>query len=480
MRTLKRLAALLAVLLLAGMLCGAGAGVSGSFLAMENSGRRALEATGDSGVSGDDSTPEPQPAAGGLEMDWRGTSATAFLREKVPEPALGDELVLFALLRSGQATADEAMVEGYVTARLEALAEAEDTGKQTRRESAWQMLALSAAGVNVNIDAPVLVNHFSDMEALNAEGTDAMRLALLVFGPAGVTPPEGFDAVLLAQHLAGARNLDGGYGAEGVSDPVNTARALQALAFYRNDDAVEDGVAAARAWLRQNQAPYGGFEMEGSPSGTATAESVIALRCLTETVLQQGAPDPADLLRVFQNEVGAFVPDPDAKPDVELTALSLLALASTARLDAQKVPVYRLSDVERPAFTAAADDTSEPLDKLLEEAPISIPGLPPLSNGVLVAILVGTVALIVLLAALVSGGRDMRRRKKRRQRMEELRASGQLPPGVDIDDEDWELDIDYEYVGDELEPPPDAAGQQPEGPDAPPTEHIPGGRPRRR
>lgn len=394
-----------------------------------------------------DSAIEDDVAGGGqqglLPLTWEAKSSADWLRGKLEKPKSGHELPLLALLRSGQATGKDALVQTYVDALLEKLAEG--TGDEKLNRLAWQAMVLAAAGVDVNARAPAIVEAFAEPETVSGAGAETVRLALLVFGPAGVQPPPTLDTAALARQLAGARNLDGGYGKEDVSDPASTARALQALAFYRNDGAVENGVMDGLDWLRRNQSDFGGFEIEGSPSAAATAEAAIALGCLGEERLDADTPPPAQAVLVFHNEDGAFLPDPGSKADVDLTALGLLALAGAIRLEEDRPPVYRFTDVEKAQAGLLGEGAAE--------VPITITGT-PLSTPVLVAILAGTVALIVLLAALVSGGRDMRRRKKRRQRLEQLRDSGQLPPGVDIDDEDFELEFDYEYVGDEL-PPPD-------------------------
>lgn len=379
---------------------------------------------------------------GTLPLTAEARASAQWLQENLPAPQPGNELPVLALLRAGVLAPGDEYLAGYFEA-LRAQAEG-DPAAQGLEACGWQALVLAATGADVNAEAPALAGAFTDTETVVAAGPGAMRLALLVFGPGGVEPPAALDLDEVARRLAGLRNLDGGFGREeGVSDAVTSAQALQALAFYRHDGTVENAVVDLREWLRGAQADFGGFTTEdGAPSALATAECAIALSCLSEEKLQEGTPPPVEALMVFHNEDGGFLPDPGSAPEVELTAVGLLALVGDIRMGFSLVPVYNMGD--------AAVQTAEDEGFVKTEAPISIPGLPPLSNGVMIAILVGVVAFIVLLAALVSTGKDMRERKKRRERIEKLRASGKIPADLVIDDDDdFILDIDYEYVGDE-------------------------------
>lgn len=366
---------------------------------------------------GTDSSGEGQP--GSLPLPWEAKSAAEWLRDQLPEPDIGNETVVFALLRSGQNTGQDSYVSPYIETLL-AHAAGDDIAEQSLQATAWQVLTLSAAGVDVTTNAQPLLDALGDAEALDQADQETIALVLLALGPTGAATPDGLDKLQFARHLANGRNLDGGFGPEGVSDAITTARVLQALAFYRHDGTVENGVVDGREWLRDNLSEYGGYDLDGSPSAVATAEAVIALCCLSEEGFEDGIPDPSNALTVFQNNDGSFSQNPDSPPDLELTALGLLAMVSHTRLERGLAPVYRMSDVA-PAPSAVPEEA--------ETAGIDLPGLrnlPPLSNTVLALILVGTVALVVLLAVLMSSGRDMyRRRRKRRKRAIKVHAARQ-------------------------------------------------------
>lgn len=354
---------------------------------------------------------------GSLPLPWEAKAAVDWIHAQLPEPGVGDELAVFALLRSGQNAAKDAYISPYTESLIAHITDVGIEG-QDLQTTAWQVLVLSAAGTDVTANAQPLLDALSDAEALNDANQETLALVLLALGPTGAGASANVDTLQLAQSLANGRNLDGGFGAEGVSDAISTARILQALAFYRHDGTVENGVVDGREWLRDNLAEYGGYDMEGSPSAVATAEAVIALCCLSEEGFDTDFPDPSNALTVFQNDDGSFSQNPDSPPDLDLTALGLLAIVSHTRLERGLAPVYRMSDVT--VVPEAADENDD-------VSGFSLPrlgNLPPLSNTVLVLILVGTVALIVLLAVLMSSGRDMhRRRKKRRRRAKKVHAA---------------------------------------------------------
>ncbi len=364
--------------------------------------------------------------ATGQLMPWEARAAAQWLREALPQPAPGEELAVLALLRSGQVNPADPYAADYAEALL-ARAEEGEAAKQEPAQTARQLLVLAAAGLSA--DSVRLSAGLPDAVTLKAAGPDGMRLALLAFGPAGLPPPEGLDAPALAEALAAAQNQDGGFGADGVSDAISTAQALQALAFYRQQPAAESSVALARAWLRASRAEYGGYDLDGSPSARATAEAVIALCCLSEDGLE-GVDDPAGALAVFQNEDGSFSADPDSPPDTELTALGLLAIVSHARLERGMAPVFRMSDVPQKGGGEADAEPPGPADAEPAAAPPA-GGMPPLPTWAVPIILVGTVALIVVLAAVLGGaGRDLRRRRTGPRRADKLQNEGDESPGA--------------------------------------------------
>ncbi len=337
------------------------------------------------------------PLEASLASEWLQTNATS--------PAIGGELTVLALLRSGSIDENSNHVQQYLQA-LSAHIQSGAAAQQELSASAWQAMVWAAAGQSPDVDADILLAAFTNNDTVATAGTEATRLALLLFGPIGLPAPSQLQPAELAAVLASSRNPDGGYGESGISDALTTSRVLQALAFYRSESAVEEAVAASRGWLRANIGNFGGFDVNGAPNAQATAEAVIALGCLSETTLSENSPSPADGLLVFQTNSGGFAASPDSTESTELTALSLLALSSQARLQEGLPPVYRLG-------SATGSEASPSASGL----PLSFFGMSPLTTGALLAVLAAIVALVVILAVFVSRRKrgtigDMPRPKK--------------------------------------------------------------------
>ncbi len=145
-------------------------------------------------------------------------------------------------------------------------------------------------------------------------------LALIAIRALGAQPPAAAINWLIAAQLR-----DGGWSFDGSastgSDTNTTSLAVMALA---GSSRATDALAAARAYLRGQQNPDGGFPYsQTSPFGNAsdansTAAVVQAIIALGEnpnsSTWSQGGPTAAAALAAFQNSSGAFRYQ-DALPD---------------------------------------------------------------------------------------------------------------------------------------------------------------------
>lgn len=352
-----------------------------------------------------------------LTLAWPASGAVEWLASQATTPGPGDEAAVLALLQAGRIPAGGDWAEGY-TRKLTA----QGVGG-SRPDAAWQLLAASVAGADTSSALAQWVALVGD-STVSAASTEEARLALLVFGPGCVIPPSGgLVPATLANQLALVHNPDGGFGPGGLSDAVTTARVLQALAFYQSDPVVQSAVAGGLEWLRGQVSAYGGFDVDGAPSAAATAEVLLALTCMGEASLSEGATDLARALQVFQNEDGGFSQDPDSPPDAQLSALCTLALVAQARqqaglssvfMPAGGQPVPAITDPASTPDGSLAESTAQPgLAGLLPN--ISIPGMPWLTTPVLLGILAGVVVIIIVLAVLLGNRRSRAVRQKRRK-----------------------------------------------------------------
>lgn len=344
--------------------------------------------------------------AAGVDVQTSVNGSAEWLMEQVPTPTIGDEDVVLALLRGSYATGIQEYTQGYLR-QLKAHIDGGGAATQTYAASARQALVAAAAGVDIKAELPKLLNALNDTNALNEGGADAQRGALLLFGTSPVLAQQSkLDLTGLATSLAATAGEDGGFGAGGASDPITTARTMQALAAWKNATGVEDALLYGEMYLQLRTNDFGGFDVDGSASALAVAEAILAMDCLgfDPNMLGPESAPLIDALAVFQNQDGSFSADPDTPADAALTAVCSMALTAKLRYDRQKTRVFDFSDV-----TSVTAISKEPVASGAEASGATTPGsatTPTGSSGVpgwlIAAILAGVALLIVLLAVLFS------------------------------------------------------------------------------
>lgn len=368
-----------------------------------------------------------------LPLAWAADSALTWLAENIEPPQDGDEAAVIALVQSGRTPPKSSWAQSYENM---VLASPPEGGKP---QAARRLLALATAQGQPAQNAESLIQLVGDENT--AADIESTCLALLVFGFAGYTAPEGgLYPPTLAARLALVQYHDGGFGLNGVSDAKITAQVLASLAFYKDNPDVEACINRGLAWLQTNAADYGGFELDGTPSAEATAEVIIALACLGQAGLYLDDADNGGLLSalaVFQNEDGSFSKSPDEAADVQLTSLCALALVANARQQAGLPCVYTPQNISpvplpleppqreaptedehspeaestpEPATPAPAQNTSWIFTQLARLPQISVPALPWLTTNILLCI-AGAALVLIILIAVILGRRKARKRK---------------------------------------------------------------------
>ena len=332
-------------------------------------------------------------AAAGPFLSSAAENAAAYLQETTAQPAAGDALPMFALLQSGKVYESDAAAQHLLNAINEA-----DYTAESLQQLAWDAFFLAAMGDSFSDSS--LPQALADKSTEGELTTDDASFLLLVFGPVGVPQPAGFSQKDLAHSLAGMRNTDGGFGPSGISNAQSTARALQALAYYQQDDSVQRIVQDALGWLAKNQSGYGGFDMDGAPSPSATAEVALALYSLHAT-LNADMPHPVAALLVFQTEQGGFAPNPDSPQDATLTALCLLALTAQSRDVAGLPGVFDIATPAPASGESAESSQSGTGGGFLQSVwpTIFLPWAGPVSSIILFAIVGSALLLVIVLLA---------------------------------------------------------------------------------
>lgn len=172
--------------------------------------------------------------------------------------------------------------------------------------------------------------------------------------PCGTGSDEVIDALLRVQCADGGWTLMGEYG-----DPDVTAMTLQALAPYRQQQAVGQAVSRAVDWLSSKQLPSGGFSSYGHENPESAAQVWIALAALdisplTDARFVRNGRTLLDAIRQFARGDGQYAHLADGPVNAAATQQVFLAL--TAEQCRQAGRYFYLPDGFRaktqPAVTA--------------------------------------------------------------------------------------------------------------------------------
>ncbi len=187
----------------------------------------------------------------------------------------------------------------------------------TYPNSSSSTVDLGAGTTPTDVSFPVSPG-LSSLTALNLSASAGIYSAEI-----GFTGPDGFDyfrAVTPLSFLAGAQNVDGGWGIGPGEDShlMITAEVIRALAACGSAFSPQSALNAGAAWLLTRQNGDGGF---GSPgSGSNAHETSLALRAI------QAAGYPASLATAAAYLKNAQLPDGSWGNDAGQTALAVQAL----------------------------------------------------------------------------------------------------------------------------------------------------------
>ena len=253
-----------------------------------------------------------------------------------------------------------------------------------------------------------LLAKLADMDKVTYQGLNGAIFALIALDSAGYEVPAAAEDAnqtsreALVAYILDKQLSDGGWALSGDSaDPDMTAMAVQALAAYRDDAAVQAAVDKAVQTLSDMQLSDGGYSSWGTVNSESCAQVIIALTTL--------GIDPAkdsrfikyglsllDALCAYYKD-GGFCHTRDGAVDDIATEQALCALTAYARLLNGQTALYDMTDLAA-GITPAEPDAQEPAE---EQEPAA-------QNGAVVWIVVAAAAAAAGAAVIAAS----KRRKK--------------------------------------------------------------------
>jgi hypothetical protein len=252
-------------------------------------------------------------AAALAALDEAREDALAYVKDRVSEPAFGDEWAVLALARGGDNDSEyfsdyyDSIVnylKGKGSARL-------DDDKST--ENSRLILALSSIGKDAaDVGGFDLTAPYADFDWVKFQGINGPIFALLALDSRLYPVPEtGSFAALttldsLIKYILGDQLTDGGWNfngdGTGSADPDVTGMALQALAPYRSNPDVEAAIGRALAALSAMQRDDGGFGSAEGISQAITALSALGIDAAEDERFQKTGGNPLTALLSYRDE----------------------------------------------------------------------------------------------------------------------------------------------------------------------------------
>lgn len=348
-----------------------------------------------------------QQATSGVKENtaWRTQYETALDKAGENDLTFGSEWLVIALARSGR-TVPDSYYDSVVKAVQDAGGELSD---KKFSEYSRVILALTAIGKDpADVGGYDLLAKLADMDKVTYQGLNGAIFALIALDSAGYEVPAAAEDAnqtsreALVAYILDKQLSDGGWALSGDSaDPDMTAMALQALAAYRDDAAVQAAVDEAVQTLSDMQLSDGGYSSWGTVNSESCAQVIIALTTL--------GIDPAkdsrfikyglsllDALCAYYKD-GGFCHTRDGAADDIATEQALCALTAYARLLNGQTALYDMTDLAA-GITPAEPDAQEPAE---EQEPAA-------QNGAVVWIVVAAAAAAAGAAVIAAS----KRRKK--------------------------------------------------------------------
>lgn len=265
------------------------------------------------------------------------------LEGKTPAPGYGDEWLVFDACRASLPV-PPALEAGYIDRLVQTLrANGGDLGSRRATDYARVVLAVTALGRDArDVDGVDLTAKLCDSAFAARQGLNGILFSLIALD-SGNYPFAGRAEYV--QRILAAQRADGGFSlsAEEASDADLTAMALQALAPYRTETAVQTAVDRAVTCLSGMQQANGGFATAGVPTCESTAQVLIALAALgiepDDARFVKNGHTALDALALYRLTDGSYRHVRTGAADLTATEQALRAQLALAQHNA-----YRLTE----------------------------------------------------------------------------------------------------------------------------------------
>lgn len=214
------------------------------------------------------------------------------------------------------------------------------------------IIALTAIGKDVtDVGGHDLLRGLNDLGYIKKVGVTGVIWTLLAFDSGNYPMPTGIDRDMLVNAILGYETPTGGWANSGSKpDPDVTAMALQALAPYRDREAVAGSIDRALDILSQMQNADGDFVGDYGASSETNAQVVVALSTLgidanSDSRFVKNGVSALDALLRFALDDGGFRHILTGKRDGIATEQGFYALVAYTRFQAGQTPLYDMSDV---------------------------------------------------------------------------------------------------------------------------------------
>jgi len=297
------------------------------------------------------------PASAAASGELKGTASYVYATVKAPEVAsVGGEWAVLGLARSGFEV-PEAYYQDYY-ARVEAYVKDAKGVLHARKYTEYSrvIVALAAIGKDArDVAGYDLTKPLGDYEKTIWQGVNGPIWALIALDAAGYPMPQNPEAKTQAtrqmyiDRILSCQCSDGGWSLSGASDPDVTGMALQALAKYRAQPAVEQAIQEALSCMSGKQSADGGFSTGGTGTAESVAQMVTAL-CelgipLDDARFVKNGHTLSDALLSYRLPDGSFRHLPDsAVSDPMASEQGLYALAAAQRAEKGQSSLYRMGD----------------------------------------------------------------------------------------------------------------------------------------
>ena len=304
---------------------------------------------------------------------YQSTGNTLMSQDFTTTGSIGGEWKILGLARSGREIPDTyyQSAVSYIKSTMDADGRLSRT-KST--ENSRMILAMTALGYDASdINGMNLLLGLSDLSYVKKQGINGAIWALIALDSGKYEIPTSTTGnqvtrEALVQEIIGAQMADGMWSLDGTNGEVDlTAMALQALAPYVSDAAVQAAVDLALQTLSAKQNVNGDFGTGSDASAETCAQVVVALTSLgidpntdSRFVKAEGSALNA-LLRYYEN--GMFRHVTGGSANQMATEQAYYAMVAYKRLLNGQTSLYDMSDVAKKQQPVIPDPTPNPTPK---------------------------------------------------------------------------------------------------------------------